>query len=489
MVFVDEQEARLRLEASISGLAERAPAFSARRVVTRTQRQTFLAAAGLILVGLLVSPTNATIGLIGVVTFFYLAATCFRVYLFGRSTDPDLVEHVSDEEARSLPSADLPVYTVLIPAYREPEVIGDLLKHMRAVEYPRDRLDIKLLIEADDSATIAAIRGADPGDEFELVLVPPSEPRTKPKALNYGLSLARGEIVTIFDAEDQPEPLQMRRAVVALGRHGPDLAGVQAKLSYANPDQNIITKWFTIEYGMWFSLLLPGLAAGNAPIPLGGTSNHFRREALERIGAWDPYNVTEDADLGIRLFREHYSVRILESTTLEEANSDFINWVRQRSRWYKGYLQTLLIHLRSPLALYRDVGLLGMTQLVLFVGGTPLLAVLNPVFWAMTGVWFVAHPAVIQALFPAPLFYAGLLCWSVGNFLIAYLTVVSCRLTRRPELFWAALLVPVYWVMMAIAGVKAVWQLLVAPAFWEKTVHGLHRRPEQPAVAEPSPAV
>lgn len=485
---VGQQEARLRLEASISGLAERAPDFSARRVVTRGQRQVFLAAAGLTLVGVLLAPINATIGLIGVVTFFYLGATCFRVFLFARSTNPGLVERVTDEEARAVPDGDLPIYTILIPAYREPEVIGDLLEHMRALEYPPERLDIKLLIEADDSETIRAIQSADPGDEFELVLVPPSEPRTKPKALNYGLSLARGDVVTIFDAEDQPEPLQLRRAVVALGRHGPDLAGVQAKLSYANPDQNIITKWFTIEYAMWFSLLLPGLAAGDAPIPLGGTSNHFRREALERIGAWDPYNVTEDADLGIRLFREHYSVRILESTTLEEANSDFINWVRQRSRWYKGYLQTLLIHLRRPRELYQEVGLLGLIQLVLFVGGTPLLAVLNPVFWTMTAVWFIAHPAIIQALFPAPLFYAGLLCWSVGNFLIGYLTVVSCRLTERPELFWAALLVPVYWVMMAIAGIKAVWQLVVAPAFWEKTVHGLHRRAEPQPVVGTSPA-
>ena len=208
------------------------------------------------------------------------------------------------------------MYTVMIPAYREPEVINELIQRVSQFEYPPDRLDVKLLIEADDDETIQAIERAIPGDQFELVLVPPAEPRTKPKALNYGLTLARGELVAIYDAEDEPEPLQLRRAAVVLRRLGPDVACVQAKLTYHNPMQNMITKWFTIEYALWFSFFLPGLASMNAPIPLGGTSNHFRRVALQALGAWDPFNVTEDADLGIRMFREGYSVRVLESEHL-----------------------------------------------------------------------------------------------------------------------------------------------------------------------------
>jgi cellulose synthase/poly-beta-1,6-N-acetylglucosamine synthase-like glycosyltransferase len=371
---------------------------------------------------------------------------------------------------------------VLIPAYREPEVINHLISSIVRMDYPVNRLEVLVLVEADDDETIEAVRDADPGRQFKLVLVPPAEPRTKPKALNFGLTLARGELVAIYDAEDEPDPLQLRRAAVALRRLGPDVGCVQAKLSYSNPEQNLITKWFTIEYAMWFSFFLPGLATMHAPIPLGGTSNHFRRLALRSLGGWDPYNVTEDADLGIRMFREGYSVRVLESVTLEEANSDFVNWVKQRSRWYKGYLQTLFVHLRSPRELVREMGWAGVAHFVIFVGGTPVLAFLNPVFWVLTALWFVGHPAFIERVFPAPVYYLGLACWAFGNFMLGYLTLISCRITRRGEFLWAALLVPLYWVMMSAASIKAVVQLVGRPAFWEKTAHGLQgSHAERPA--------
>ena len=166
--------------------------------------------------------------------------------------------------------------------------------------------------------------------------------------------------------------------------------------------QNLITKWFTIEYALWFSFFLPGLASMDAPIPLGGTSNHFRRLALQSMGAWDPFNVTEDADLGIRMFREGYTVGVLESTTYEEANSDFVNWMKQRSRWLKGYIQTFLVHLRHPVELQREMGLKNVGHFCMFVGGTPILAIINPIFWLMTIVWFVAHPDVHRADLPGP---------------------------------------------------------------------------------------
>lgn len=282
-------------------------------------------------------------------------------------------------------------------------------------------------------------------------------------------------MVAIYDVEDEPDPLQLRRAAVALHRLGPDVGCVQAKLSYNNPEQNLITRWFTIEYSMWFSFFLPGLASMRAPIPLGGTSNHFRRLALRALGGWDPYNVTEDADLGIRMYREGYTVRVLESVTLEEANSDFVNWVKQRSRWYKGYLQTLFVHLRSPSDLVEEMGWRGAAHFVIFVGGTPLLAMLNPIFWVMTVLWFIVHPTFIETIFPAPVYYFGLACWAFGNFLLGYLTLISCRITRRGELLWAALVIPLYWVMMSVAAVKALVQLFAKPAFWEKTAHGLQR--------------
>jgi cellulose synthase/poly-beta-1,6-N-acetylglucosamine synthase-like glycosyltransferase len=263
------------------------------------------------------------------------------------------------------------------------------------------------------------------------------------------------------------------------------VACLQAQLSFGNVGQNLITKWFTIEYAMWFSLFLPGLVDLRVPLPLGGTSNHFRRDVLEAIGAWDPHNVTEDADLGVRLARLGYRCEVLESVTLEEANCDFVNWVKQRSRWYKGYLQTLLIHMRHPCQLYRQLGWRGFLGFTLFVGGTPALAFLNPAFWLMTGIWYAGgHLRGIQELFPAPLFYPATACWIFGNFLAAYLTVLTCRLLGREDLLIAALLVPVYWVMMAVAAAKALLQLVVTPTFWEKTTHGLSR---QGALARPLP--
>ncbi len=483
---MSEEASALRLEASIGGLAELEPMVSAQRILSNSQRKLGIGVIGLILVCCLLDLVVTVTVLVSVITVFYVAAIIYRLMLFRASSRPDTTELVSDAEARSVPDEDLPIYTVMIPAYREPEVINELIQRVSQFEYPPDRLDVKLLIEADDDVTIAAIREAMPGDQFELVLVPAAEPRTKPKALNFGLTLARGELVAIYDAEDEPEPLQLRRAAVAMHRLGPDVACVQAKLTYHNPMQNLITKWFTIEYALWFSFFLPGLASMEAPIPLGGTSNHFRRVALQAMGAWDPFNVTEDADLGIRMYREGYTVRVLESNTYEEANSDFVNWMKQRSRWLKGYLQTFAVHLRQPRELKRELGWKGLIHFTMFVGGTPILAIINPIFWLMTVLWFVAHPAFIQEIFPAPVYYLGLLSWAFGNFLLVYVTVLSCRVDKRGELLVPALLVPVYWVMMSMAAVKAVSQLVGAPTFWEKTVHGLHHE-QQPATVGATP--
>ncbi len=474
------RESELRLRASIAGLADRAPGVSARRILTRRQRQIGLVVTVVLVLGCIVDLVVTVSIVVSLITIFYVGAIIYRLALFRASNRPSTTEVISDEEARAVPDHELPVYTVMIPAYREPEVITELIQRVSQFEYPPDRLDVKLLIEADDGDTIDAIHAARPGDQFELVLVPPAEPRTKPKALNFGLTLARGELVAIYDAEDQPEPLQLRRAAVAMARLDNDVACIQAKLTYHNPMQNLITKWFTIEYSLWFSFFLPGLASMKAPIPLGGTSNHFRRSVLQALGAWDPYNVTEDADLGIRMFREGYSVRVLESNTYEEANSDFVNWMKQRSRWLKGYLQTFAVHLREPRELRRELGWKGLMHFAMFVGGTPLLAILNPIFWLMTLLWFVAHPAFIQQIFPAPVYYLGLLSWALGNFLLVYVTVMSVRVAKNGELLLPALLVPLYWVMMSMAAVKALSQLVGAPTFWEKTVHGLHQdRPAQ----------
>lgn len=468
--------------ARTDGVGSVPPEMSAATTVTRSQRRVLLIAAAVFGLCLILRPQATLIAAIAGATVLYLAIFVQRIRIFARALgQPDIVS-VSDDDARAIPASRLPIYTVLVPAYREPEVIERLLTSLAALEYPRHRLDIKLLLEQDDPDTYAAAIAARPGPHVEIIRVPPTGPRTKPKACVVGLARAKGRFVTIFDAEDRPEPLQLRRAVVAFDRR-PDLACVQAKLSYHNAGQNLITRWFTAEYAMWFGQFLPGLAAQGAPVPLGGTSNHLRKAALDEVGGWDPYNVTEDADLGIRLHRQGFRTGVLDSITLEEANSDFVNWVKQRSRWYKGYLQTWLIHLRDPRRLWRELGPRGFVGFNLFVGGTPLVALINPIFWVMTGIWFLAKPEFVQALFPAWLYYTSLLCLVAGNFLFVYGAMVSVRATGRPDLVLASMLVPIYWLMMSVAAIKALVQLVSAPSFWEKTTHGLdvERRPAETA--------
>jgi glycosyltransferase XagB len=483
---MNEAERQLRLEASTSGLADRVPLLSARSLLSKGQRNFLIGLALFLVVGLAISVRFTFTAIMAFFTMVYLFAVLYRIYLFKRSLRGDTVEIVTDEDALRVPEADLPFYTIMIPAYREASVIGKLIQNIAQLDYPVDRLEVLLMVEQDDDETLDALRDADPGPQFKLVVVPPAQPRTKPKALNFGLTLARGDLVAIYDVEDSPDVLQLRRAAVAMARFGPDIACLQAKLSYANSQQNFITRSFTIEYAMWFSFFLPGLVSLDAPIPLGGTSNHFRRSALRQLGGWDPYNVTEDCDLGIRMFREGYGVKVLDSVTLEEANSDFVNWVKQRSRWYKGYLQTYLIHLREPVQIMKEIKWKGVAHLTAFVGGTPILAVVNPIFWALTITWFVAHPVFLLEIFPAPVYYVGLTLWSLGNFLLWYLTILTARHISRGGLVFTAMLVPLYWVMMSIAAVKAAWQLVVTPSFWEKTTHGLTE--ENPSQLPPAEA-
>ena len=461
---------------AVDGLRSHQPEMSADRVLVPRQRGALLIGA-LLLVALTVSsPILAGRVLVGGCTALYALVLAYRTLLVARGSEGGSLVHVTDADALAVPAHDLPTYTVLVPAYREPEVVPGLLEHLAALDYPADRLQILLLLEADDDETIAAAQLAARDPRVRIIEVPVAEPRTKPKACNYGLQVAQGEMVTIYDAEDVPDPLQLRRAVVALRRLGAGYACVQAQLAYFNTTQNLLTRWFAREYATWFRFLLPGLADVGAPIPLGGTSNHFRTQVLREAGAWDPYNVTEDADLGIRLTRGGYSVGVLASVTLEEANSDAINWVKQRSRWYKGYLQTWLVHMRHPARLHRQLGWRGAAGFHLFVGGTPLVAALNPVFWGLTIVWVVQRPDVIPQLFPPLTFYVALVCLLLGNASVVYANVFTARASGHANLLTAALTMPGYWVLQSVAAVKAFVQLCTQASYWEKTTHGLHLR-------------
>ncbi len=467
-----------RVRFSTDGLFAAMPALSARSTLSARQRDWFIAGGVALLVSAVLAPDFTVVVVIGVCTLAYAASMAVRIWLYLTSLGgPELVKF-SDNEARAARDEVLKTYTVMVPAFREPEVMPSLVANLRKLDYPAARLQVLLLLETDDLATIAAAREAiGPARDLRILLVPPGGPRTKPKALNYGLTHATGTYLTIFDAEDRPDPLQLRKAALAFSKSDPSVACLQARLGFFNGGQNLITRWFQVEYSMWFRQMLPGLGKLGAPIPLGGTSNHFRTEVLLDLGAWDPNNVTEDADLGARLSRAGYRSEVLDSLTLEEANSDFVNWAKQRSRWYKGYLQTFLVHIRDIRTTRR---LLGTRELIFFtfvVGGTPLIAVINPIFWALTILWFIVKPEWLIAVYPAPLYYLGLLVWLAGNFAFTFVSMLE-SVEVDDSLFVAALLTPVYWVMMSIAAYKGLLQVIFAPTYWEKTRHGLtHQAP------------
>lgn len=481
---ITDEERDDALRRAIDGLREDDPVASASTAVTGWQRWVLWSLL-VTVIGLAIwQPEGTAVTLVGLCTLGYLLTMWDRVLIFrdGLATRPIVV---TDEEARAIPDADLPLYTILVPAYGEPEVVGELIGAMAALEYPPDKLQVLLLLEADDGVTIAAAKGSAESDAIIIVLVPPAEPRTKPKACNYGLYFATGEIVTIYDAEDLPEPLQLRRVVAAFRRLPANVACVQAKLEYHNGHQNLLTAWFTAEYRLWFGYLLPGMMRTSSPIPLGGTSNHLRREVLDEIGAWDPFNVTEDADLGLRIAASGYHTAVVDSRTLEEANSDAINWIRQRSRWYKGYLQTWLVQIRRPVRLVRTIGWRSFVRFNLVMCGTPVIAVLNLAFWLITLLWFLGQPAAVEAVFPWYIYFPALIALVLGNATTLYMNLITLREDDRADLLVAALTVPVFWLMMSVAAAKGCYQLIRNPSYWEKTAHGLTSRPDA-SDAEPA---
>jgi cellulose synthase/poly-beta-1,6-N-acetylglucosamine synthase-like glycosyltransferase len=471
MRFHSEHEKQSRLS-----LLQRSPEDSAFKQLSRRQVIGLIVGAVVVIAGMIASPLIACTTLAALLTVFYAGASIFRLWAMVKAAKQDSEVVITKADMDTIPPTSLPEYTVLVPLYREAAVIPTLAAAIEALQYPKDRLDVKFLLEEDDLETIKAAREADLPGYVELLLVPASEPRTKPKACNYGLTKARGEYLVIFDAEDIPDPDQLLKAITVFRQTDSDkLACVQAKLSYYNEDQNILTRWFTAEYANWFELLLPSLFLLDMPIPLGGSSNHFRTEVLRSLGAWDPFNVTEDADLGVRLHKAGYRTAVMNSVTNEEANSDFVNWVRQRSRWIKGYFQTWLVHMRHPVKLWKELGTTGFWGFQLTIGGTAMQFAVNPLLWALTLGWFIFHPLFLQAVFAGWIYYIASLSLFLGNVAFTYANVVGVMKAGKWSLAKWAVLSPVYWVFMSIAAYKALSQLIFRPSYWEKTVHGLAR--------------
>ncbi len=440
-------------------------AFSCRGWSPLAIRLVLIPALVMLALFVLADPTGAYLGLI------LLSCT-----LLGLQTALRIAAVVADRRPRvreSRTPEDLPVISIIVALYKEEAIAPRLVRRLARIDWPREKLDVLIAVEADDAGTRAALAKARLPDWMRVVVVPDGRPRTKPRALNHALSVARGSIVGIYDAEDTPAPDQLHRIAARFAAAPPDVACLQGVLAYTNTTTNWLARCFTIEYAAWFRVILPGIERLGLPVPLGGTTLFFRRDVLERLGAWDAHNVTEDADLGLRLARHGWRTEVIDTVTGEEANCRMIPWIKQRSRWIKGYAMTWAVHMKNPWRLWRDLGtwrFLGFQVLFL----TTMLHLLSgPVLLTLWLALLVPGHPLMEALPPH-------LLWTLPAYLIACeaVTLAVCilglkRSTHRLAWPWA-LTMHVYFPLAALSGLKALWELLVKPFYWDKTVHGLH---------------
>ena len=401
-------------------------------------------------------------------------STVFLAWLLLRLTGAFIGGHEAGP-ASEPPDEALPIYTVIAALYREAASVKGLLAAIERFDYPREKIDIILAVEIDDHETRAAIAAIRSRLPITVIPVPAQGPRTKPKALNVALPFARGSFTVIYDAEDRPEPDQLRSALRAFRAGDDKLTCVQARLCIDNTADSWLARYYTAEYAGQFDVFLPGLSVLRLPLPLGGSSNHFHTATLRKVGAWDAFNVTEDADLGMRLARFGFRADIIASTTYEEAPANPGPWIRQRTRWFKGWIQTWLVHMRQPRQLLRELGLPGFLAFQLMVGGNVLAALAHPLFLA----WLIYSIATGHEIWRSDDVTVAILSVLYGTTaIIGYLTSAFLGwlgLIRRglSGVCWVLVLTPLYWLLLSWAAWRALCQFAIAPYAWEKTEHGL----------------
>ncbi len=446
--------------------------------LSQTQILAFSLGVIIFIVSLLFNWHATILIIIGGFTLFYFADMLFSFILIFRSFARNPEIKITDEAlAKAEKLNHWPTYTILCPLYKEWQVLPQFVGAMANLDYPHDKLQILLLLEENDRKTLAKAYEMNLPKDMKIVTIPDSRPKTKPKALNYGLKMAKGEFLVIYDAEDVPEPLQLKKAILAFAKTNNDTVCVQAKLNFYNPRQNMLTRLFTAEYALWFDLILTGLQSISAPIPLGGTSNHFRTVYLRRLLGWDAYNVTEDCDLGIRIAERGYRTAIFDSVTLEEANSRVLNWFHQRTRWIKGYLQTYFVHMRHPGQYWQNGQKYNFAVFQLVVGGKTFTTLVNSFMWIVTIAYFLFRPQaghLIESFFPGPIFYLAIFSLLAGNFIYIYAYMIGSLRREQYDLVKYAFLVPFYWAGMSLASWVALYEILIQPHYWAKTIHGFH---------------
>ena len=389
----------------------------------------------------------------------YLMQNILKALLFRRSADKN------SQKTNSLFTrykGELPVYTIFIPLYKEVRKLKSILKAIDNLDYPKSKLDVKFIVEADDRETNKALSILELPPYIHVIKIPASFPRTKPKAMNYATAYIKGEYLCVYDAEDKPDSDQLLKALQAFKELPEEYACVQARLNFYNPNENILTKFFSIEYSLWFEHLLKGLNLYDLPITLGGTSNHFKVSVLEKTGYWDAYNVTEDADLGIRLYSNGYKVHIMDSETLEEAPVSLFNWLAQRARWIKGFIQTIYVFLLSPKN-HKKLGLAKIVTIYIFVGFSSYSFFCMP--W-LIGLYFFKLDQYVYYL------------WIINTiFSLTYVYSSAYYITQQKKFavinFFILLLWPLYFVLHTIAAYWAIIETFTAPFKWNKTKHGI----------------
>jgi cellulose synthase/poly-beta-1,6-N-acetylglucosamine synthase-like glycosyltransferase len=365
-----------------------------------------------------------------------------------------------------------PVVSVIVALYREADIAPRLVRRLARLDYPAELLDVILAVEAEDHITLDALATAELPPWMRIVIVPEGQVKTKPRALNHAFDHARGAIIGVYDAEDAPDPDQLLRVVARFQRSGPEVACLQGTLDYYNPRTNWLSRCFTIEYAGWFRLVLPGLARLGLVVPLGGTTLFFRRDVLDRLGAWDAHNVTEDADLGIRLARHGYRTELIDTVTHEEANCRPLPWIKQRSRWIKGYMMTWAVHMRQPRLLWRQLGPKGFLGFQVLFLGTIAQFLLAPLLWSFLLLPFgFDHP--LYAAMPVPAVWAMAAIFflsEAANILIGALGLG--RTKHGLSLIWV-LTLKIYYPLASLAAYKGLLELATRPFYWDKTTHGL----------------
>jgi cellulose synthase/poly-beta-1,6-N-acetylglucosamine synthase-like glycosyltransferase len=463
------------VKSAVFELLNRDPSSSALITFTTPQLMFIFGIIALTAIGMVLDFKDTTITINVILSSFFVISIIFKLFLALVGSRFELHQAVTRQEVKEVIDDELPIYTIHLPVYKEDKLIKKLIWNLQSLDYPREKLDIKLLIEEDDDKTLNAVRNLDFPAIFEVIVVPFHMPKTKPKACNYGLHFSRGKYLTIYDAEDIPDTDQLKKVVVLFNKLPPNYICIQSALNYFNRNENFLTRMFTLEYSYWFDYMLPGLDTFDIPIPLGGTSNHFKFEYLIELGGWDPFNVTEDADLGVRAYAKGYKVAIINSTTYEEANNEPFNWIRQRSRWIKGYMQSYLVHMRNPRKLWQKVGWKGFLGFNFFIGATPITFLVYPILLSIFLCYVIFDMSSIRAFFPDWVLFMSIFNLMVGNILMIYVNMMAVFKRRYYELILFAIANPIYWLMHSISAYKGLYQLIVKPFYWEKTNHGLSK--------------